>query len=335
MPTLKNKKAILIGYGGMGKRYEVALRELDIRITHICDAQKKIDENKNIIFEKNYQNLLNSEADLVCIATNTTDRYKILSDFILKSKIENIITEKPLCCSLDEANKIKKLINKSKKRLIINSYRPFLNNYKQIKKIARAYNEKFHSIIINSPSAGLGNMGSIFFDLGIFFLGNKIKSLFCKIDKTNTTNPRGKKFKDPGGNGIINFSNSNRLIFDTSEDTGLPYLITIKTSNLEFVMDEINNNLYLRKRPKKMKKKPLYYYLFKPDIIKLPIYEKYDPIKYTQITIKKIFQKKFQSNLDESINVMKVLIGCHIADKLKKEIMFKSIKDKKKYIKFA
>ena len=335
MLKLKNKKAILIGYGGMGKRYEVALKNLNIKITHICDSKKKFDKNDNCFFEKNYKNLLYSNVDLVCIATNTTDRFKILKDFILKSKIKNIVTEKPLCCSLYEANEIKKLIKKTKKRLIVNSYRPFLKNYKQIKEITKKNNEKFHSVIINSPSAGLGNMGSVFFDLGIFFLGKKIKSLFCKIDKTNTINPRGKKFRDPGGYGVINFLNSNRLIFDTSEDTGLPYLIIIKTSNLEFVMDEINNHLYYRKRPKKMEKKPLYYYLFKPDLIKLPIFEKYNPIKFTQITIKKIFQKNFKSNLNESIIVMKLLIGCHVADKLKKEIIFNSLKDKKRYIKFA
>ena len=119
-------------------------------------------------------------------------------------------------------------------------------------------------------------MGSVFFDLGIFFLGKNIKSLFCKIDNTNTINPRGKRFKDPGGYGLINFSNNKRLIFDTSEDTGLPYIITIKTKNIEFIIDEINNNFYYKKRPKEVMKKPLNYYLYKPELHKLPIFEKYD-----------------------------------------------------------
>ncbi len=335
MKNLNKKKAILIGYGGMGKRYEIALRKLNIKVTHICDSKKNFNGNKNLFFENNYKNLLKINADLVCIATNTTDRFKILKDFITKSKIKKIVTEKPLCCSLNEALKISELIKKSNKRLIINSYRPFLKNYIQIKKIAENKGEKFKSIMVNSPSAGLGNMGSVFFDLGLFFLGNHIDTLFCKIDKTKTINPRGKKFKDPGGNGIITFSKNKRLMFDTSEDTGLPYIITIKTSNLEFIVDEINNQIFMKNRPKKMRKKPLYFYLFKPDLTKLEIYEKYDPIKFTQKTVTRIFEKKFKSNLNESINVMKILIGCHISDKIKREIKFKSIKDKKKYIKFA
>ena len=41
-----------------------------------------------------------------------------------------------------------------------------------------------------------------------------------------------------------------------------------------------------------MEKKPLYYYLFKPDLIKLPIFEKYNPIKFLNYN-KKNFSKKF------------------------------------------
>ena len=335
MNSLKNKKAIIIGFGGMGRRYLKALNNLKIQVNYICDSKRKDISQKNIIFEKNYKKLLNVNADVVCIVANTTVRFKILKDFIMNSKIKNIVTEKPLSCSLNESYLINKLIKKFKKRLIINSYRPYLKNYIQIKKIAKKNNENFKSVIINSPLAGLGNMGSVFFDLGIFFLGKNIRSIFCKIDNTNTPNPRGKNFKDPGGYGLINFSNNKRLLFDMSEDTGLPYIITIKTQNLEFIIDEINNSFTYKKRPKKMKTKPLNYYLFKPELYKLPIYEKYNPIKFTQITLKNIFKKNFKSNLFESISVMKMIIGCHISSLQNIELKFKILKKQNKNVKFA
>ena len=319
----------------MGKRYLKALNNLKIQVDYICDTKDKPNLNKNIIFEKNYKKLLKVDADLVCIVANTTVRFKILKDFIIKSKIKNIVTEKPLCCSLYETYEINKLIKKYKKNILINSYRPYLNNYIQIKKIAQKEKEDFKSVHINSPLAGLGNMGSVFFDLGIFFLGKKIESLYGKIDQTNTVNPRGKKFKDPGGYGVINFFKNKRLLFDTSEDTGLPYIITIKTQNLEFIVDEINNKFYFKKRPKKMIAKPMNYYLFKPELYKLKIYEKYDPVKFTEITLKNIFKKNFNSNLSDAILVMKMIIGCHISSKLKKELRFKTLKKQNENIKFA
>ena len=80
------------------------------------------------------------------------------------------------------------------------------------------------------------------------------------------------------------------MLFDLSEDTGLPYIITIKTPNLEFIIDEINNNFYYKKRPKKMKTKPLNYYLFKPELYQIAeeITNKYEINTIPILTIKKV-----------------------------------------------
>ena len=67
----------------------------------------------------------------------------------------------------------------------------------------------------------------------------------------------------------------------------------------------------------------------------MPVFEKYDPIKFTQITLNNIFKNNFRSNLNESVDVMKMIIGCHISSKLKKEISFKILNKQKKIIKFA
>ena len=90
-------------------------------------------------------------------------------------------------------------------------------------------------------------MGSVFFDLSLYLFKEKPVSVYCKIDKNNTINPRGKKFKDPGGYGLVNFKNNKRLFFDLSEDTGLPYTMILKSKNYEFIIDEINNNFFYKK----------------------------------------------------------------------------------------
>ena len=41
MHSLKNKKAILVGFGGMGRRYLEALNNLKIQVDYICDIKKK------------------------------------------------------------------------------------------------------------------------------------------------------------------------------------------------------------------------------------------------------------------------------------------------------
>ena len=141
------------------------------------------------------------------------------------------------------------------------------------------------------------------------------------MDKTNTNKPRGKEFNDPGGYGIINFLDNKKLFFDLSENTGLPYTFIIKSKNLEVKIDEINNNFELLSRPRRMRKKPLYFYLFKPQYKKIRLKHKFDVVKMTVFSIKKLFQKKFDyKNLETSIKVMEIIFSIIASSKEKKII---------------
>ena len=80
-----SKTAILIGYGGMGQRYEKALSLMKIKIIAICDKNKKnlfkIKKKKGLIITKDYRDLLKIKADILCLASNTDSRFKILTSF--------------------------------------------------------------------------------------------------------------------------------------------------------------------------------------------------------------------------------------------------------------
>ena len=320
-----SKTAILIGYGGMGKRYYQALKLLKIKVIVICD--KKINKiskenfEKNIVFETDYRVLLKYNADLLCIASNTQSRFKILSFFCKNGNIKKNLTEKPLATSYSNCLQIKKIVKKNRIKLIVNTHRSYSPNFLFLKKIFKKNKEQPTSIFINSPSAGMGNMGSTFFDLGFFFFNEKPSSVVGNIDKTGTINPRGKNFKDPGGHGIVTFNNNKKLFFDLSENTGLPYTISIKSKNIEIIVDEINNNFILKQRPKIMKKKPLYFYVFKPKISKLKIKHKFDVVKMTCFSIKEVFKKKFSyQNLDKAVSVMGCIFATYASDKNNKII---------------
>ena len=218
---------------------------------------------------------------------------------------------------------------------MINSYRPLLQNFIQIKKILKKNNEDAKSIIINSPFAGIGNMGSIFFDLALYFFQEKPLLAYCKIKKSTIPNPRGQEFQDPGGYGIITFKKNKRLIFDLSEDTGLPYTICIKSKNFEFMIDEINNKFYQKRRSKLLDSKPLYYYLFSPKLDKLKVFEKYNPIHFTEKTINEIFKKNYRSNIQSGIQVIKMIMACHLSSRSGREIQIEKIGNNKIYIPFA
>ena len=185
-----SKKAILVGFGGMGQRYYKALKKINVKVVGICDVKtekiNKIVKEKNVIICNNYKKLLKLNADVVCIVTNTESRLNIIINFLKKSKIKKILVEKPLATSYEKSLKILKLAKKTKKFVLVNTYRTISPNYLKIKKFFENIKEEITHITINSPSAGLGNMGSVFFDLTNFFLDRKAKSIRGWIDKTKT-----------------------------------------------------------------------------------------------------------------------------------------------------
>ena len=317
------KKAVVIGLGGMGQIYIKSLKLLGIKIIAVCDKNNdrlKSVKEKDLVKTKNHKSLLKTKADILCISSNTFSREKILKDFLLESPIKNILTEKPFATSFSKSLYLAKLISSKKnKRVLVNTFRTHSKNYKRIYKIFNK-KEKITHISIISPSAGLGNMGSIFFDICNYFLKSKCKSVNCQIDKTGTPSPRGKIFKDPGAYGVIKYAKNKKVFFDLSENTSLPYQIILKSRNLELSVDEINNKYILKSKPNKFLTKPNYFYLFKPNISILKNMEKYDVVKLTTYSIKKIFQKKFISNVKSSLESMEIVFACHASKKIENNI---------------
>ncbi len=320
------KKAIVIGLGGMGQRYIKALNILNYKLVGICDQKKeKLEKFNNIscLKKTKYKDLLKLDADIVCISSNTSSRENIIRDFFIKSKINKILTEKPLATSYEKSLKILRLINKNKKkRILVNTFRSLSPNFKKIKKIFLKKKEIITHISIISPSAGLGNMGSIFFDLCNYFLDEKTISVSCQIDKTGTINPRGKQFKDPGGYGIVKYDNNKKVFFDLSENTSMPYQIILKSKNLEVYIDEINKEFIIKERPEKLKKKPTYYYLYKPNKKRLLKMQNYDVVELTKYSINELFKRKFKNNINQSVKAMEIVFGCHASKKIEKNISF-------------
>jgi hypothetical protein len=327
------KKAIIIGFGGMGIRHYKALKKLNIDVIGVCDQNlEKLNSFKflkKIKKVKDYKKLINIKADVVCVASNTKSRYQIIRNFIINSKIERMLIEKPLCTSFKECKKLEILIKKykNKKKVYVNTFRTISKNFENVRNLFKKNNEKITHVFINSPSAGLGNMGSIFFDLGNYYLNDKATSVTSWIDKTGTISPRGEAFKDPGGYGVVKYQNNKKLFFDLSENTALPYEIILKSQNFECKIDELNNEYTIRKKPLGLKSKPNYYYLYKPDKFKLKPKHKYDVVLMTTFSIKKLFSNKFQSNINESLKSMEIVFACHASDQNNRTVKLPLKKD--------
>jgi scyllo-inositol 2-dehydrogenase (NAD+) len=156
---MENLRSALIGCGRMGAftspnmkkwgpkcwfplSHIEALKELNnISIEGICDVDSSLLKNaadkygvKNIY--NNYEELFsNQKIDLLCVATRTRDRFKIIQAGI-ENGVKAFHIEKPLCNSMKQLKELELLISDNKVCLSYGTLRRYLHIYQKAKDLA-------------------------------------------------------------------------------------------------------------------------------------------------------------------------------------------------------
>jgi scyllo-inositol 2-dehydrogenase (NAD+) len=194
---MEKLKSAVIGCGRMGaftsaitKKYGPkcwfpnshieALKEIkNISLDGICDLDNSLLKNaadkygvKNIY--SNFDELFNNhKIDLLCVATRTRDRFKII-----KAGIENGVkafhVEKPLCNSMEQLNKLESIISEKNIYLSYGTLRRYLNIYHQAKALVDSGRfGKLLQIQINFGAGALFWTHPHSVDMILFFSGNR------------------------------------------------------------------------------------------------------------------------------------------------------------------
>mgnify|MGYP005627619073 FL=1 len=106
-------KAIVIGYGSIGKRHVKNLLSLsDIQVIVYTKREDLKEENKKIIFYDSLQKCLDEKPTIGFVANKTSDHMKTAT--ILAQNGINIFLEKPLSDSMKGVNNLLKIVNRKK-----------------------------------------------------------------------------------------------------------------------------------------------------------------------------------------------------------------------------
>ena len=331
----------IIGLGPMGRRHLEAAKSLNKFKIIICDLNKNITNQYNLKTYNNWKNLIkNEQIDILIIATNANSHYDIAS-FAIRNKIKRILCEKPLTNSILQGEKLKKLIIKNKTLFAVNHIRRWSDSYKKIKHLI--HRNKFGKIVQIYFDMGGGQLtsnGGHLFDLARYLTNSEPKKIFAKIDDKKTPHPRGKKFIDPGGYGILLMKNKSRILFDMSEDYGTPTIIKILCEYGYIFIDEKNKYWRCFARTKKDKKLPL---TKRPKLMQIPFkgHGMINMIKSSKLSIKNLIDAKthltIKCGIDDGIKSIEIPIGASISSKKNSYVNFpiKNLKIKKKIFKFT
>lgn len=314
------EKAAIIGFGGMGQRHYTAYKKAGVEVCAICDLYR--DKIREILpdfpEEHTYcelDDMLKSEdIDILSVVTNGPFH----ADMTIQASeagINNILCEKPMATNLRDAQKILDVCNKNGTRLAINHIRRWSPDYKSLKNMLdEDVIGNLRHIYFSCGSTGLGNFVGHFFDTMRYLSDSEPDWVIGCLDKTGTINPRGERFKDPAGYGIVQFKNGTRCFVDSSEDTGVQYSFQLVGTYGRIIIDELNNSWLIRARNSELRKNPLTRYGLPMEIIPFESHE-IDIVDLTSKAITELLSgDPVSCSGDDGIKSLEMVISFHISE---------------------
>jgi len=250
----RKTRAAIIGFGGMGQRHLSAYKKIGVDVVAVADLySEKIRDllpelPPNRIYKDYHDLFKNEDIDIVSIVTNGPTHAEISIE-ASEAGIKRIMCEKPMATCLSDADRVISTCTKNNTRLAVNHIRRWSSNYQRLKEMTKSgIIGNIRHLYFNCGSTGLGNFAIHFFDTARYLTDSEPEWVSGYIDKSETPNPRGKQYVDPGGYGIVRFKDGTRFYVDTSEDTGVQYTFQIVGTSGRIIIDELNDKWFIRSR---------------------------------------------------------------------------------------
>jgi predicted dehydrogenase len=214
----------------MGARHLAALHQQGIAVVAVSDlVPDRLEEAKRLYpgvrGYLDWQDLLDRERfDLACVATTAPSHAAIVIG-AAGAGVPRILCEKPLATNLEAGRQMLSTCRAAGTRLAVNYSRRRFAPYRQIaQRIAGDTFGELRFMRATCGAAGLANAGTHAFDLMRWFCGPAV-AVTGFIDSRPLPNPRGAQFVDPGGHGVIEFSEGRRATFDFTADFSSGFVI--------------------------------------------------------------------------------------------------------------
>ncbi len=221
-------KTSIIGLGPMGRRHIQVVKELGLEISGLCDkSQTAIEKTKaefgfsdELFFDNAEKMLKKNHSELVVIATNSDSHY-LFTKLAVETGARYVFCEKPMANSIADAKGMIEICEKNDVFLGINHQQRYMDCYKNLKKVIKS--EKLgglETFSITAANIGIVMNGSHYIDLGIILFEEDFVKVWGKLKESPVPNPRGEKFKDPGGILIAETESGKNFILSVGIDEG-------------------------------------------------------------------------------------------------------------------
>lgn len=310
----------IIGFGGMGQRHYAAYEQMGIKVQAICDYDPdKVrtmlpDLPSSCVYSEPEALLEEVDLDVVSIATNSPS-HAALVIASARAGIKRILCEKPMATNLREARAMVDECHELGVRLAVNHVARWLSNQRELKRrISEGAIGDLRHMYFHCGSVGLANQGTHVFDKMRYLSGSEPQSVIGFIDQTGTPNVRGSQFEDPGGFGIVLFENGTRGFVDTSEDTGVPYVLQLVGTFGQAYVNELQNIWRLSARSEEDRAAPLTRYVLPLEEIPFETKDHFDIVELTKRALTELLgDGPISCTGEDGMKALEVTLAFHVS----------------------
>jgi predicted dehydrogenase len=255
------KSVAIIGLGPMGRRHLAALRLVEeAELVAVADTSEQAlaaaDLNSVRSFTSAQAMLTEVRPEVVIVATNGPSHHPLVLAAIATGA-HSILCEKPLACSLVEAEEMISAAQRNGCALAVNFWRRHVPAYKWLaERLQSGEWGELRSIRASWPGIGLGCTGTHMIDLWRFIGGEQLSTVFGWVDPIRGPNPRGSDFRDPGGMIVATSRSGTRYIHEQTEDGAGPGTLIIETTAAQIEVNEYNRSISILMRDLSVKPGP-------------------------------------------------------------------------------
>lgn len=251
------KTAALIGAGRMGSAHALALRELGVTLTAVCDTRPEARETISVEFGVPEANRFASAADMfaalggfdiVSIAT-TADTHKGFTCLAAQAGSRNILCEKPMATSVEDCEAMIAACTAAGANLAINHQMRFMPQYVLVKSVLDSGAlGPLASMNVVAGCFGLAMNGSHYIEAFRYLTGAEPVSATAWFSGGTLPNPRGPNFFDQAGEMRIEGSGGQRLNLIIGADQGHGMTVTYAGAYGHVFVDELQGEAIVTAR---------------------------------------------------------------------------------------
>jgi predicted dehydrogenase len=254
------------------------------------------------------------QPDMVIVATNGPSHHQLVLDAV-SSGARSVLCEKPMACSIAEAEEMIHAARKSECALAVNHSRRHVPAYIWLaQQIQTATWGELRSVQSSWPGAGLGCLATHLVDLWRFLGGQEINTVFGWIDPIRGRNPRGSEYVDPGGTILAVSASGVRYVHEQVEDGGGPGKMTIDTTEAQIEIDERRGSIEVIVRDRSVKpgpgRPPKYDHVSPPADAALAL----DIIQLSACAIRELAaENKLTCEAEHGLRSLEVVMAAHLS----------------------